>query len=73
MGNLIKPYKILIWDNEADEEVCVIGSNEIDSQSRAINPKLVENVNGTHTLTFSMYYQYKDNMTGEKVINPFVK
>jgi len=40
------------------------------SQNKAFNPKLVRNVNGTVTLSFSMYGKYIDNITGEQTINP---
>ena len=42
------------------------------SQIRAIEPHLVENINGTSTFTFKMFYTYYDNITGEKTINPFI-
>ena len=54
-------------------KLCIIGSNTMDSQSRCINPKLVRKINGENTLTFTMYYRYVDNRTGEKTYNPFNK
>ena len=42
------------------------------TQMRAIEPKFVENINGTHTLTFRMLYQYIDEITGETIVNPFL-
>lgn len=79
MSVLRRPYELSIWGdtwdsttNEfAEEKLVIIGSNTMTSQSRALQPKLVRNVNGTHTLTFSMYYQYKDNITGEDIENPY--
>lgn len=81
MGILLKPYEISIWADEWDYSkdrfketfVCVIGSNTMTSMNRAIEPNLTRNVNGTKKLSFQMYSQYKDPMTGEKVENPFAK
>ena len=42
------------------------------TQNKAFNPKLVRNVNGTVTFTFSMYGKYIDNISGDEVINPFI-
>ena len=39
---------------------------------RALEPKFVENINGTHTLTFKMFYKYTDSETGEEYDNPFL-
>ena len=79
MSVLRKPYEISIWGDKYDTtlqrfvevKLMVIGSNTMISQSRALQPKLVENVNGTHTFSFMIYYQYKDNITGELVANPY--
>ena len=42
------------------------------SSSRAVEPCLVANVNGTHIFTFKIYYRFKDEITGEGLINPFL-
>ena len=42
------------------------------AQFRAVEPRLVENINGTNTLTFKMFYAYIDNETGESKSNPFL-
>lgn len=79
MSVLNKPYELSVWEDVlengafVEKKLCIIGSNEMTSQSRALSPKLVTNVNGTTTFTFSIYYQYKDNITGERVNNPFVQ
>ena len=52
--------------------LCTIGSNTMDTLARCVNPKLVRKVNGENILTFTMYYQYIDTETGEKVYNPFI-
>lgn len=53
-------------------KICVIGSNEMDTPIRAFEPKLVRNVNGTNTFSFSIYAKYYDEESGEMVDNPFV-
>lgn len=71
-------YKISIWediDNGStllEQKVAEIGSNTMTAQHRALDPVLTENANGTHTLTFRMYYRYIDTVTGEEVDNPFI-
>ena len=65
-------YKVVTC-NTKEKKIGIIGSNSMTAQHRALNGKLVENVNGSRTLTFSMYYKYYDNETGERVENPFVK
>ena len=55
-----------------ETRLCTIGSNTMDSLARCVNPKLVSKVNGENTLTFTMYYQYIDTETGEKIDNPFI-
>lgn len=80
MSILRKPYEISIWDDIWDvtqqkfveNRYAVIGSNTMQSQNRVLEPNLVRNVNGTKKLTFKMCKRYKDNITGETVINPFV-
>lgn len=54
-------------------KLCVIGSDSMDSLARCVNPKLVRKINGENTLTFTMYYQYIDPVTGQKEYNPFNK
>ena len=55
-----------------EQKIAIIGSDTLESQSRAVEPKLVRNANGTNTLTFKMFYHYVDNITGEEVNNPFI-
>ena len=54
-------------------KLCTIGSNTMDTQSRCINPKLVRKINGENTLTFTMYYRYVDNRTGEEIATDIIK
>jgi hypothetical protein len=45
----------------------------MDTPIRAVNSKLVSNVNGANTLTFSMYSRYWDEEAEEFFDNPFLK
>lgn len=75
-------YEISLWEDFPDtingvsylneRKLCVIGADSMTSQVRAIEPKFVESVNGTHTLTFKMQRIYVDEITGEKFTNPFL-
>lgn len=78
-------YEISVWEDYfvaasgsmeshyEERKLCVIGSNTMTDDSHALEPNLVLNVNGTHTLTFKLYLSYIDTITGEKIDNPFVK
>lgn len=78
-------YEISVWEDYfvaasgsmeshyEERKLCVIGSNTMTNGSRALEPNLVLNVNGTHTLTFKLYLSYIDTITGERIDNPFVK
>lgn len=61
----------IIPEHYEEEKICIIGSDTMTSQARAIEPKLVRNVNGTNKLTFKLYYTYIDNETGKRIQNPF--
>ena len=61
----------IIPEHYEEEKVCIIGSDTMTSQARALEPKLVRNVNGTNKLTFKLYYTYIDNETGKRIQNPF--
>jgi hypothetical protein len=79
MSNLNSLYEISVWEDIWDSDqgkfvesrVCVIGSDKLLTQGRVIDPNFVRNVNGQKKLTFKMYKQYTDNITGVKVFNPF--
>lgn len=61
----------IVPEHYEEEKVCIIGSDTMTSQARALEPKLVKNVNGTNKLTFKLYYTYIDNETGKRIQNPF--
>lgn len=81
----MKNYEISIWEDIAngsgifqERKIAVIGSDSMTSEARAFDPVLVRNINGTHTLTFKMYYICNDfSLDGmekgfEKYNNPFI-
>ena len=55
-----------------ERKICIIGSNTMDTPIRAVQGKLVSNVNGSNTLTFSLYSRYYDQDTEQFYINPFL-
>lgn len=75
MANLIKPYRLSLCAESVNQEAALhlqtIGSDTLQSQSKAFSIKLAQNTNGSQTLTFSIFYQYVDTRTGEKVENPW--
>lgn len=84
---LKKPYEIAVYDDVWVSEcyqdgiyipghfkevrLCVIGTNDMEFQGRALEPTLTTNVNGTKSLKFNIYRYFTDTITGEKVENPF--
>lgn len=62
-----------IFQYYEEEKMFVIGSNTMEAPVRAIQPKFVSNVNGSNTLTFSMYSKYWDNELKQFCDNPFLK
>ena len=70
-------YEISLWEdfqstNGIDErKIGTIGTDKMTTWTRAQEPKMVENINGTHTFSFKMFYTYIDEITGETVLNPF--
>lgn len=76
-------YEISLWEDYLvaatstvgahyeERKLCVIGSNSMTSENRAYEAKLTENINGTNTFTFKMYYYLMDDK-GQKYQNPFL-
>lgn len=54
-------------------KLATIGSNTMVTPTRAFNPILTKNINGSTTLQFSLYNNYFDDEAGEYVANPFIK
>lgn len=77
-GNLITSIpedysQPLITQFYDERKICVIGSDTMNTPIRAVEPQLTSGINGTCTLTFSLYYKYYDEETGERYDNPFVR
>lgn len=75
-------YQISIWEDilvsgtkahYEEQELAIIGSDTMTAPYRAIEPKLVQNINGSNILTFKLYYTYIDTETGKRESNPFIK
>jgi len=61
---------VVIPQHYEERKIAVIGSDSITASCRAIEPRLVENINGTNTFTFKMFYVCK-NDTIEDLIYQF--
>ena len=79
MSNLlIKPYEISVWSDciengkPRERKEAIIGSNTMEGPFRATNISLKRNVNGTKTLTFSLYINCYDEETHVLRPNPFL-
>jgi len=70
-------YEISLWEDYPangrieERKLCVIGSDDMLTGARAIEPQMIEKINGTHEFSFKMYHWYVDEVTGEKYRNPF--
>lgn len=80
MSILKTDYEISVWDyllsdnNQFEEKrIAIIGSSSMTSQYRVLNPQIKKGINGVNEFTFQIYSQYKDSISGDKVINPFVQ
>lgn len=74
-------YEISLWEDYLvpasgnvpahyeERKLCVIGSDTMTDYYRAYNPQLKSDINGTHTLTFKMYYTIKED---DLTVNPFL-
>ena len=56
-----------------EKKICVIGSDTMSAPIRVIEPQLVSGINGSCTLTFSLYYKYYDEESEQTYDNPFVR
>lgn len=76
-----KPYEISLWTTTSDTEgnliekkLGIIGSsNNEDSPFRAFDPHLIENINGSKTLTFSIFWRWYNPEIQEFESNPWEK
>lgn len=56
-----------------ERKICTIGADSFDAPIRAINPQLKRNINGSNSLSFSLYAKYYDEGQEKLVDNPFIK
>ena len=56
-----------------EKKIAIIGSNTMTAPFRAVNPQFTRNVNGSISLTFTMYSKYYDDETDTLLDNPFTK
>lgn len=73
-------YEISLWEDYLvpatgnvpehyeEKKIAIIGSNAMNDRSRAVEPKLVSNINGTNTFTFKMYYSYKKESVEDEYV-----
>lgn len=71
---LTKPYEISLWKDgpSGEERICIIGTDTMEGQNRALEPIFSRNVNGVKKLSFKIYKKYVDTQTGEEVDNPYI-
>lgn len=56
-----------------EQKLCDIGSDQMTTACRAYEPQLIENINGTNTFRFKMYYVYRDLAESTELLqNPFL-
>jgi hypothetical protein len=80
MSILKRSYEISVWEdifnadtNKFEESrVAVIGSDTMSASCRAMSPKLKRKGDGTNELSFKLYSYYRDEVTNEKLPNPFI-
>lgn len=53
-------------------KIATIGTNKYKNPADACSPVFTSNINGSNTLTFTIYYQYLDSTSGEYLPNPIV-
>lgn len=63
-------YEKVIMKHFEETRGLIIGAHDMDSKYAAVNAQLKTNVNGSVTLTFTMYYKLFDEDAMDFVINP---
>ena len=73
MSILIQDYELSVWEQteQSETKLAIIGDRETSGPSRAQELVLKRNINGEKTLTFSLFYEYQDDVEGNITINPF--
>lgn len=75
MSIIKRNYELSIWSLEGltEQKIAIIGTPSIANEVRAQDISIKRNINGTKTLTFSLYVNYFDNEDGIEKENPFYK
>jgi hypothetical protein len=68
--DVILPNEVFTYYEE--KRLCTIGSDTMYAPCRAVNGKLNTKINGEITFTFTVYYRYFDNETGQLEYNPYL-
>lgn len=55
-----------------ERQLCIIGSDSMNTPIRATQGKLVTKVNGENILTFNMYSHYYDTQLEDFFVNPYI-
>lgn len=55
-----------------ENKIAIIGSDTMTAPFRAISPVLTKDINGSNTLTFTLYTHYYDEDINDFVINPML-
>ena len=64
--------RVIIVQYYKERKICIIGSDTMATPIRAVQPKLVSNINGSNTLTFTIYSRYYDQDSETFYDNPFL-
>ena len=73
MEVLKRAYEISVWDMFPQEKkILVIGGDQVSSLTKAVDPILTRNVNGSVTLEFKLHTQFFDPSVGQIVENPYI-
>ena len=80
VGNNLNEYELSVPNDVTvatsyyrERKICTIGADSFDAPIRAINPQLKRNINGSNSLSFSLYAKYYDEEQEKLVDNPFIK
>lgn len=69
---IIDNHGAVIAQYYKERQLCIIGSDTMNTPIRATQGKLVSKVNGENILTFNMYSHYYDTLQEEFFVNPYI-
>lgn len=72
-GEIVSEHGAVINQYYDERKICIIGSDTMNTPIRAVEGKLVSEINGTVTLTFKIYSHYYEEETDQLQNNPFTK